>query len=82
MIEFVLRLIDQKYERVGGSGAASSALFIEKRYTGSGASGESLEGARGELWQGPLYFFCGEEQALDAGEGEREFIQGDFVRHG
>jgi hypothetical protein len=82
LLEFVLGLIDQKYERVGGCRAASTALFIEKRYTGSGASGESIEGSRAELLQRLVYFLCGEEQALDAGEREREFIQGDFVRHG
>jgi hypothetical protein len=82
LFEFVLDLINQEYERVGGSGAAPATVFTEKRYTGAGASWECLMDTSGELLQCPVYFLCGEEQALDAGEDEREFIQGDFVRHG
>lgn len=74
MFEFVLGLIGQEYERVGGSGAAPAALFIEERHTGAGASGECLMDARGEQLQCPVHFLCGEKQALDAGQDDHEFI--------
>jgi hypothetical protein len=58
------------------------AVLVHQGHADARASRKRVADTLGKQLHGTVHFLLGEEQAPEAGKGERQFIEGEMLWHG